>query len=287
MTFQKFKLYALAKKQIEYHSFNPNAKFQCVDLANFYIVNFWGLRPIIGTDAKDFPERLTPGMEFVKNTIDYLPEAGEVAVWSGKVGKGAGHIAVVLKKGLQTTFQSLDQNWSKPLFITEEKHTYANVRGFIRKKESMPDNALQECLKQHTQLVTQAVEKGGVITSLTKEIKTLKSDMETKDKQVSAQKGLVTQSEKVIYLQGIELSEAKLKIKELEKAEPIEAIKDPMRYVVSLVIGAAITWAYTQYPFLGQLGADQQAVAAFLIGLAIKGLDKYQFETGSNVKLPF
>jgi len=287
MTLQEYKLYALAKKQIEYHSFNPNAKFQCTDLSNDYIVKVWGLKAIIGTNAKDFPERLAPGMEFVKNTVYYSPEPGEIAVWNGRVGAGAGHISVVLNKGLLATFQSLDQNWSKPLFITLETHTYANIRGFIRKKESMPDNALQECLKQHTQLVTQAVEKGGVITSLTKEIKTLKSDMETKDKQVSAQKGLVTQSEKVIYLQGIELSEAKLKIKELEKAEPIEAIKDPMRYVVSLVIGAAITWAYTQYPFLGQLGADQQAVAAFLIGLAIKGLDKYQFETGSNVKLPF
>ena len=159
MTLQEFKIYALAKKQIEYHSFNPNAVYMCVDLANDYIVKVWRLKAIIGTDAKDFPEKLTQGMEFVKNTVDYLPNPGEIAVWNSRVGGGAGHIAVVLEKGLQTTFQSLDQNWSKPLFITLEKHPYTNVRGFIRKvastQEPMIDTALTECLKQHTDLVNQ------------------------------------------------------------------------------------------------------------------------------------
>lgn len=137
MTLTDFITYALAKKQIEYHSYDPRAKYQCVDLTNDYITKVWGLEAIIGTDAKDFPERLKPGMEYVPNTTDYLPEAGEVVVWNGKVGGGAGHIAIVLKKGLQTVFYSLDQNWSKPLFITQEKHTYGNVRGFIRKKGAM------------------------------------------------------------------------------------------------------------------------------------------------------
>jgi len=139
MSLNEFRLYALAKKQIEYHSFNPNAKFQCTDLANDYILKVWKLATIIGTNAKDFPERLSPGMEFIKNAVDYLPEAGELAVWNGQVGGGAGHISVVLKKGLQATFQSLDQNWSKPLFITQEKHSYTNVRGFIRKLQSTPE----------------------------------------------------------------------------------------------------------------------------------------------------
>lgn len=139
MTLQEFKAYALAKKQIEYHSFDPRAKYQCVDLANDYITKVWGLEAIIGTDAKDFPERLKPGMEFVQNTEDYLPEPGEVAVWNGKVGGGAGHISVVTDKGSQLTFKSLDQNWSKPLFITEEIHSYHNVRGFIKKKGGTMD----------------------------------------------------------------------------------------------------------------------------------------------------
>ncbi len=158
MTLQEFRDYALNKKQIEYHSYSSGAKYQCVDLANDYIEKVWGLKTIIGTDAKDFPERLSPGMEFVKNTVDYLPEAGEIAIWNEKVGGKAGHIAVVLKKGLQTVFYSLDQNWSKPLFITEEKHSYSNVRGFIRKVQSssgdMPKE-LEACLAQHKDLITQ------------------------------------------------------------------------------------------------------------------------------------
>jgi len=170
----------------------------------------------------------------------------------------------------------------------------------IAKGETMPE-LIQIEKKDFEKLMMEAREKDKTIEGLNKETNVLKTSLEEKSgqittqgseiatlgKQVSAQKGLVTQSEKAYYLQGIELSEAKSKIKKLEKAEPIEAIKDPMRYVVSLVIGAVITWAYTQYPFLGQLGGDQQSVAAFLIGLAVKGLDKYQFETGSKVKLPF
>jgi len=266
MTLNEYKLYALTKKQIEYHSFNPNAVFQCVDLANDYIVKVWGLKAIIGTDAKDFPERLTPGMEFIKNTVDYLPEAGEVAVWSGKVGGGAGHISVVLKKGLQTTFQSLDQNWSKPLFITdekhsytnvrgflwsgkvggsaghisvvlkkglqttfqsldqnwskplfitEEKHSYTNVRGFLRKKESMPlADPLKECLSQHAKLVAEATKKEteikGLKTSLEEnsgQITTQEVEIATLGKQVSAYKGEVTKKENEIIELNKKLTE--------------------------------------------------------------------------------
>jgi len=213
MTLQEYRKYALAKKQIEYHSFNPNAVFQCTDLANDYIDKVWGLKAIIGTDAKDFPEKRTQGMEYVINTVDYLPEAGELAVWSAKVGGFAGHIAVVLKKGLQATFQSLDQNWSKPLFITKENHSYTNVRGFIRKKESMPaTDPLKECLSQHSKLVTEATKKDKTIDGLElevfnkeTEIKGLKASLEetsdqitTLGKQVSAYKGEVTKKENEI-----------------------------------------------------------------------------------------
>ena len=222
MTLQEFKLYALAKKQIEFHSYNPNAVYMCVDLANDYIVKVWELRPIVGTDAKDFPERLATGMEFIKNTVDYLPEAGEIAVWSGKVGGGAGHIAVVLKKGLQTIFRSLDQNWSKPLFITEEKHSYTNVRGFIRKKESMPlADPLKECLSQHTKLVTEATKKDKAIEGLEldvlnkeTEIKGLKTSLEEKSVKITSQNSEIATLGKQITAKDktIETLEAEIKV---------------------------------------------------------------------------
>jgi len=208
MTLNQFKLYALAKKQIEFHSFSLNAVFQCTDLANDYIVKVWELKAIIGTDAKDFPERLTPGMEFIKNTVDYLPEAGEVAVWSGGAGGGAGHISVVLKKGLRTTFRSLDQNWSKPLFITEEKHSYTIVRGFIRKKESMPlADPLKECLSQHAKLVTEATKKETEIKGLKTSLEENSDQITTLGKQVSAYKGEVTKKENEIIELNKKLTE--------------------------------------------------------------------------------
>lgn len=140
MTLKQYIDYALAKKQIEYHSYGGvSTHFQCVDLVNDYIVKVWGLKAIIGTDAKDFPGKLTDGMEFVKNTIDYLPEPGEIAVFSGKVGGGVGHISVVIDKGKQIWFASLDQNWSKKQQITLETHNYTNVLGFIRKKGNMSE----------------------------------------------------------------------------------------------------------------------------------------------------
>ena len=135
----------------------------------------------------------------------------------------------------------------------------------IKQEETMSD-ALKECLAQHTILVTEA----GV-----------------KDKQIAAQKGLVTKEEKKAHDCNIELGNAKLRIAELEKAKPIEAIKDPMRYVVSLLIGALLTWAYSQFPLLGQINPDMQGLAVVLVGLVIKGLDKYQHESGSRLKLPF
>lgn len=186
MTLSEFRNYALNKKQIEYHSFSPNAKFQCADLANDYIEKVWGLKPIIGTDAKDFPDRLTPGMEFVLNTVDYLPEPGEIAIWNNKAGGGYGHIAVVLKKGLQSYFYSLDQNWSKPLFITEEKHTYSNVRGFIRKvqiNQEQMSKELEACLAQHKDLITQLEAEKKLKAELQKKYEDQKVDLDETKKE--------------------------------------------------------------------------------------------------------
>lgn len=156
MTLQEYIAYAKKLGKIEYHSYGgPNTYFQCADLANDYITKVWGLEAIIGTNAKDFPERIKQGMEYVENTPDYLPEPGELAVWNENVGGGAGHIAIVTKKGTPNLFESLDQNWSITQYITPETHSYKNVRGFIRKKGGMPETELQACLRQHADLVTE------------------------------------------------------------------------------------------------------------------------------------
>src|SRR5690606_2711656 len=145
MTHQEFIEYALVAKKIEYHSYGgSDTHYQCVDLANYYIDKVMGLSAIIGVNAKDFPEKITSGLEYVANTPDYIPGESELAVWNGRVGSGAGHIAVTLKGCTKTVLKTIDQNWSKKQEITLENHNYNNIRGFIRKKADMAKTYTQE-----------------------------------------------------------------------------------------------------------------------------------------------
>lgn len=124
-------------KQVEYHSYSANAKFQCVDLANQYITEVLHLTPLIGTNAKDFPEKIDKSQfDWIENTPDGIPQEGDIPVWNGRVGGGAGHIAIALKDCTINNLKSFDQNWSKPLYCTTESHTYTNVRGWLRSKKS-------------------------------------------------------------------------------------------------------------------------------------------------------
>jgi hypothetical protein len=295
MTLNEYIKYALSQKQIEYHSYDPRAKYHCVDLANDYITKVWGLKAIIGTNAKDFPEKLTDGMEFVKNTTEYLPEAGEVAVWNGRVGGGAGHISVVTRKGAQLNFNSLDQNWSKPLFITEENHTYTNVRGFIRKKETMPvKNELTECLAQHAKLVDEANKKDKTISGLEAEvsqketkISELQASLEEKEgeiatlnKQVAAHKGEVTKKDTEITNLNTQIAQLKA---ESKKDVAGETSKESMRLLVSGAVGTAVTYLYSQYPFLGQLGIEESVAVAAIVGYLFRIADKAVHTIGKNI----
>lgn len=237
MTLQEYIKYALDKKRIEYHSFGgPATHYQCVDLANDYITKVWGLKAIIGTDAKDFHKKLSDGMEFVKNTIDYLPSPGELPIWSGRVGGGAGHIAITTEKGKQTTFKSLDQNWSKKQLITLESHNYNNVLGFIRKKGNVSKtyteaewqlerderdknrNLYQEELKKHEKTTKQLMELVNThnkcvdkkeFESMNKANGQLVSQLETEKKVSAGYKGQVTKKETEIAALQAQLDECK------------------------------------------------------------------------------
>ncbi len=137
MTLKQFQDKYLGK-QVEYHSFDPNAKYQCVDLVNQFIVDVLGLDPLIGTNAKDFPTKINKNQfDVLENTPDFKPIENDIPTWNGKVGGGSGHIAVVRdNKATLKSFNSLDQNWSKPLYVTLETHNYTNVTHFLRAKVS-------------------------------------------------------------------------------------------------------------------------------------------------------
>ena len=105
-------------------------KNQCVDLVNGYLRDVKEIGIIRG-DAKDFPQNAPlANFQYFKNTLTYIPPEGAIGVWNGNVGNGKGHLAIVLKANL-LTFTSLDQNWPTGAPVTEVKHNYHNVDGFL------------------------------------------------------------------------------------------------------------------------------------------------------------
>lgn len=144
MTLQQFKDKYLGK-QVEYHSYGAGAYNQCVDLINAYINEVLDnstkdYTEIIGTNAKDFNTKYDPeDFDWIANTPSGVPQTGDIIVWNGKVGGGAGHVGIFLQ-GDANKFTSLDQNWSKVEHVTVENHTYTNVSGWLRPKNKQEIN---------------------------------------------------------------------------------------------------------------------------------------------------
>lgn len=140
MTFDEFKNKYLGK-QVEFHSYGAGAFNQCVDLINAYINevldnNTKDYTEIIGTNAKDFNTKYDKDdFDWIKNTPDGVPQEGDIVVWNGNAGGGAGHVAIFIT-GDVNSFKSLDQNWSKVERVTLETHDYKNVSGWLRPKKA-------------------------------------------------------------------------------------------------------------------------------------------------------
>lgn len=136
MTLQQFKDKYLGK-QVEFHSFGAGAWNQCVDLVNAYINEVLDnhtkdYTEIIGTNAKDFNTKYDPeDFDWIANTPQGVPQQGDIIVWNGRVGGGAGHVAIFLEGDVKS-FKSLDQNWSQKERVTLETHNYTNVSGWLR-----------------------------------------------------------------------------------------------------------------------------------------------------------
>jgi len=272
---------------------SANALNQCVDLANAYLRDVLNHKIVEWTNAIDFPEKLTD-FEWIENEPYNIPKPGDLMIFFGQYG----HISIFVK-GDVNSFNSFDENYptNSPAHI--QKHNYNNVFGWLRppiESENMSDS-LQECLKQHNQLVDEANKRDKKLKTVKAELKQTKKDLETCKKQVGAYKGKVTEAQNATIKVRENLTECSLALKELQNKPPetIEAIKEPLRYVVSMAVGLVITFAYKEYPILGQLQPDQQVLIAGLVGLVVRGIDKFMHEVGKqsknvlvrNVKIPF
>ncbi|ANM47009.1 lysin [Staphylococcus phage vB_SauS_IMEP5] len=111
--------------------------WQCFDLVNFYW-NYLTGGQLYGLYAKDIPFKNNfNGLATVyENTPSFLPQKGDIVVWNGNWGEGAGHVAIVQSANINT-FVSLDQNWwgggeNKTEVAQYISHTYDFPMYFIR-----------------------------------------------------------------------------------------------------------------------------------------------------------
>lgn len=113
---------------------------QCVDLAKHFIKNVLGVEPqSIGNAIEYYNKRksskyLTTNFNWISNTPDFVPQKGDLCVFTSKSGRG--HISVATGEGTTSYFYSYDQNYpsDKHEPMTKIKHTYASFLGVLRPK---------------------------------------------------------------------------------------------------------------------------------------------------------
>jgi hypothetical protein len=207
-------------KFVEYHSFDPNAKYQCVDLANQYIVDVLGLTPIIGTNAQDFPKKAGSQWNYIENTPSGVPEKGDLVIF--KSADGVGHISIFLQ-GSTSLFTSFDQNYPTGSPCKTVQHNYRNVIGWMRpKKESMSTITIEQ--KVFEELVGKASKfdefnRMGYTSAAQVEqlIKDHKTELENKNNEITGYKSAAEEARKSLNELIVACSKALNTVQEMEQ----------------------------------------------------------------------
>lgn len=113
---------------------------QCVDLIKAYLNKVFGIKPGSWGNAKYYWQNFSKHSELTKNftkianTASFVPKKGDIMVWNGNVGSGAGHVAICTGEGTTSYFYSYDQNWNGKE-MHKVKHDYDDVYGVLRPKD--------------------------------------------------------------------------------------------------------------------------------------------------------
>lgn len=115
---------------------------QCVDFIKLYLDKVFGIRAGAWGDAKlywlHFKEHteLVKAFNRIENTPKFVPQKGDIVVWSGEISKSndCGHVAIATGDGTTSWFKSYDQNWGEKA-AREVKHRYKAVYGVLRPKD--------------------------------------------------------------------------------------------------------------------------------------------------------
>jgi regulator of replication initiation timing len=119
----------------------PENKGQCVGLVCVWVDEL-GLDHIWG-NAKDLWKNYNPNQfDFVLNTADAYPIAGDIIVWNENMGGGYGHTAIATgvnqTEGKATDwFEAFSQNDPTGSPCILKKYSYDNITGFIRPKKEL------------------------------------------------------------------------------------------------------------------------------------------------------
>lgn len=126
--------------------------YQCKDFVNAYCQQNWGFTP--PGNAKDLINYNYPsGWQKIKNTPDFLPQPGDIAVWTYGSYATYGHCAIILSANL-SNFVSVDQNWydangtvGSP--AAKVQHNYNGFWGVVRPKFDNPNPPIQPIHKDN------------------------------------------------------------------------------------------------------------------------------------------
>ena len=118
---------------------DPNAYAQCFDWA-IYWCEYLGFPKTIFSGLygahEIYDNWSNPQFEKIPNSTTFVPQKGDICVWSGSLNGGIGHVAVATGKGDTAYFESSDQNWVVGNPVTLVKHSYNYFLGVQRYKVS-------------------------------------------------------------------------------------------------------------------------------------------------------
>ena len=156
--------------------------YQCMDLYQQYNKEIVGAPHVPADPAhKIWTEDKYPKnfYEKIANTLEGVPQKGDVVIWSKDANGGFGHVGI-FANGNVNEFTSFDQNWPMGTICHFQKHNYNHVLGWLRPrlKEQMASitqrelDAIIKARNEHWD----ALQVAGVrIDQLTGNLKTISS----------------------------------------------------------------------------------------------------------------
>lgn len=128
MTFDEF----VSKYNGKYLDWDNFYGAQCVDLVQFWSQALGG--PRFTGDAKDIAGQTRGFYDWIPNTAEAVPQAGDIVVWEGSYNGGPGHVGIATGWGSTNLFEVFEQNNPTGSPAHTSRRNYNHVAGWLRKK---------------------------------------------------------------------------------------------------------------------------------------------------------